>query len=60
MLQTTAQTPGCPLPADTAGGSQTQLTTSVRNGITVDLAVTHLTGKTFDAFPPSSRILWNL
>jgi hypothetical protein len=60
MLLATTQTPGCPLPADAAGGSQTQRTTSIHNGITVDLGVTHLTGKTFDAIPASSRIVWNL
>ena len=60
MLLAKAQTPGCPLPAHAAAGSQTQRTTSVRNGITVDVAVTHLTGKTFDAFPASSRIVWDL
>jgi hypothetical protein len=60
MLLAPAQTAGCPLPAKVAAGAQTQHTSSVRDGITVDLAVSHLTGKTFNGFPASSRIVWNV
>ena len=59
MFLAPSQTPGCPLPADVAG-SQTQRTTSVRNGITIAMAVTHLTANSLGSFPASSRIAWNL
>ncbi len=61
MLLATDQTPGCPLPTHLVGGAgQTQRTTDVHDGVNVAVAATRLTGKVFNAFPASSRIVWNV